>query len=59
MKEEWLTRLLNVCFVVGVVLVDWCSVCKVLLYKIKCDKNKCQKIKMIFFISIDSIIINT
>ena len=38
---EWLVRLLNVSFYMWVVAMDWRGVCKVSLYKGKCDKYEC------------------
>ena len=38
---EWLVRLLNVCFDVGVVPMDWRGACIVPLYKGKGDKYEC------------------
>ena len=38
---EWLVRLFNVCFVAGMVPVDWCSACVVPLYKGKGDRCEC------------------
>ena len=38
---EWLVRLLNLCFVSGMVPIEWRSACIVPLYKGKGDKNEC------------------
>ena len=40
---QWLVRLLNVCFDVGVVPIDWRGACIVPLYKGKGDKYECSK----------------
>ncbi|MCP4254321.1 MAG: hypothetical protein GY775_13120, partial [Candidatus Scalindua sp.] len=39
---EWLCRLFNVCFMTGVVPIDWCSACIVPLYKGKGDRYECS-----------------
>jgi len=49
---EWLVRLLNVCFVSGVVPVDWCSACVVPLYKGKGDKYECRNSRGISLLSV-------
>ena len=38
---DWLVRLFNVCFVAGVVPVEWCRACMVPLYKGKGDVLEC------------------
>ena len=39
---ERLVRLLNISFDMGVVHMDWCGACIVLLYKGKGDECKCS-----------------
>ena len=39
---EWLVRLLNLSFDMGVVPMDWCGACIVPLYKEKGDKCECS-----------------
>ena len=39
---EWLVRLLNLSFNVGVLPMDWCGACIVPLYKGNGDKCECS-----------------
>ena len=49
---EWLVRLLNVCFVIGMVPLDWASACVVPLYKGKGDKYECTSYRGISLLSV-------
>ena len=48
---EWLVRLLNVSFDMGVVPMDWRCACKVPLYKGKGDKCECSNSRDISLLS--------
>ena len=49
---EWLSRLLNVNFDMGVVPMDWHGACIVPLYKSKCDKCNCSNSRAISMFSV-------
>ena len=49
---EWLVRLFNVCFLMGVVPSDWVSACIVPLYKGKGDKHECSNYRGISLLSV-------
>ena len=49
---EWLVRLLNECFRVGAVPLDWVSACVVPLYKGKGDKCECGSFRGISLLSV-------
>ena len=49
---EWLVRLLNLRFVVGVVPMDWRGACIVLLYKEKGNKCECRNSRGISLLSV-------
>ena len=51
---EWLVRLLNLSFDMGVVPMDWRGVCIVPLYKGKGDKSQCRKSRGISLLSVVS-----
>ena len=44
---EWLVKLLNLSFVMGVVPMDWRGACIVPLYKGKDDKGECRNTRCI------------
>ena len=50
---EWLVRLLNLSFDMGVVPTDWCGACIVPLYKwmgVKCECSKSRGISLLIVI---------
>ena len=49
---EWLVRLLNLSFDMGVVPMDWRGACIVPLYKAKCDKCECSNSRGIRLLSV-------
>ena len=49
---EWLVRLLNLSFDMGVVHMDWRGACIVLLYKGKGDKCECSNSRDISLLSV-------
>ena len=49
---EWLVRLLNVCFDVGIAHMDWRGACIVLLYKGKGDKYESSHSRGISLLSV-------
>ena len=49
---EWLVRLLNLSFDMGVVLMDWRCACIVPLYKGKGDKCECSSSRGISLLSV-------
>ena len=49
---EWLVRLLNLSFDIGVVPMDWRGACIVLLYKGKGDKCKCSNSRGISLLNV-------
>ena len=51
---EWLVRLLNLSFDVGVVPMDWSAACRVPLYKGQGDKCECSNSRGISLLSVVS-----
>ena len=49
---EWLVRLLDLSFDMGVVPMDWRGACMVPLYKGKCDKCECSNSRGISLLSV-------
>ena len=49
---EWIVRLFNLCFVLGVVPEEWCEACIVPLYKGKGDKYECGNYRGISLLSV-------
>ena len=49
---EWLVRLLNLSFDMGVVPMDWRGACIVPLYKGKGDKSECSNSRGMIFLSV-------
>ena len=49
---DWLVRLLNLSFDMGVVPMDWCGACIVSLYKCKGDKCECSNSRGISLLSV-------
>ena len=49
---EWLVRLLNLSFDMGVISIDWCGACVVTLYKGKGDKYECSNSRGINLFSV-------
>ncbi len=53
---EWLVKLLNVCFLISMVPIDWTSACVVPLYKDKADKYECTSFRGISLLSVLGVI---